>query len=108
MDTDAAAAAEKHGRTISRKARTVGGEKQVGLQLVAQAFADLAEIGRADLLAHLDDEFGVETELAAAHRADRTQRRKIDAVLPLVVGGAAAIDAVADRRDAPGIETFPP
>ena len=95
MDADAAAAAEEDGRTLRRQPRPVGGEKQVGLQFLAQGRADLAQIGRADLLAGLDDEFGVEAELAAARLAHRAQRRQIDAVLALVVGGAAAIDALA-------------
>ena len=71
----------------------------------AQTFV---QVGRADLLAHLDQEFGIEAELAAARLAHRAQRGKIDAVLALVVGGAAAIDAVADRGRRPGIETAAP
>ena len=67
-----------------------------------------AQIRRADLLAGLDDEFGIEAELAAARLAHRTQRRQIDAVLALVIGGAAAIDAIAFRRRPPRIEIVAP
>ena len=95
MNADAAAAAEEDGRAIGRKPRPVGGQEQIGLEFVAQGFADLAQIRRADLLAGLDDEFGIEAEPAAARLAHRAQRRQVDAVLALVVGGAAAVDAVA-------------
>ena len=37
MDADAAAAAEEDGRPVRRQPRPVGGEQQIGLQLVAQA-----------------------------------------------------------------------
>ena len=108
MDADAAAAAEKDGGAIGRQPRPVGGEQQIRRQFAAQGFADLPQIGRADLLAGLDDEFGVEAELAAAGLADRAQRRHVDAVLALVVGGAAAIDAIAFGRGLPRIEVVAP
>ena len=108
MNADAAAATEEDGRPVGGKPRTVGGEQQIGLQLVAQRCADFIQIGRADLFAHLDQEFGVEAELAAARLAHRAQRGEIDAVLALVVGSAAAIDAVVDRRHLPGIEPAAP
>src|SRR6516162_10868710 len=104
MNTNAAAAAEKDGRPIRCEPRSVGADEQIGLELIAQAFADLAKVGRADFLTHLDNELGVETELAAARRAHRTKRGEIDAVLPLVVGGATPIHAIADPCRAPRIE----
>ena len=76
MNADAAAAAEEDGRPIGGKPRPVGGQQQIGLQFVAQRCADLVQIRRADLLAHLDHEFGVEAELAAARLAHRAQRRR--------------------------------
>ncbi len=108
MDAQAAAAAEEDGRPLRRQPRAVGGEEQIGLQLLAQALADLAQIGRADLLPGLDDEFGVEAELAAARLAHHRERRHVDAVLALVVGGAAAIDALALDGGPPGIEIVAP
>src|SRR5918994_239423 len=98
MDAVAAAAAEEDGRPIGRKPRPVGGQEQIGLQFLAVSLAHLPQVGRADLLAGLDDEFGVEAELAAAGLTHGTQGREIDAVLALVVGGAATVDALALDR----------
>src|SRR6187551_1275879 len=108
MNAVAAAAAEKDGRSVSREPRTVGGQEQIRLQLLAVGFAYLPQVGRADLLAGLDDEFDVEAELAAAGLAHGAQGRQIDAVLALVVGGAAAIDALASGGGFPGIEVVAP
>ena len=108
MDSHAATAAEEDGGSIRRKPRAVGSEQQVGLKFLMQRLADLRQIRRADLLAGLDDELGIEAELAAAGLADGTQRRHIDAVLSLVVGGAAAIDAIAFGRGLPRIEIVAP
>ena len=108
MDAVAAAAAEEDGRPVRRQPRPVGRQEQIGLQFLAMGFADLPQIGRADLLAGLDDEFGIEAELAAARLAHRAQGREIDAVLPLVVSRAAAIDALASGRGLPRIEIVAP
>ena len=108
MDADAATAAQEQRRPIRRQPRPVGGHEQIGLERVAIEVADLAEIGRADLFAHLDDEFGIEAELAAAGLAHRAERGHVDAVLALVVGGAAAIEANARNRRAPGIAAVAP
>ena len=98
-------------KMVGRSAESRGpseARNRSALQLIAQRFADLAQIRRADLLAGLDDEFGIEAELAAARLANRTQRRQIDAVLALVVGGAAAIDALAFGGRLPRIEIVAP
>jgi hypothetical protein len=50
--------------------------------------AELAQAGRAGFLAHLDQPFGVEAELAAL-RQHGGLRRDIDGVLALVVDHAA-------------------
>src|SRR4029453_5514555 len=94
MDAVAAAAAEKDGRPGGREPRPVGGDEQVRLQLLAVGLADLPQVGRADLLAGLDDELDVEAELAAPGLAHGPQGREVDAVLAFVVGGAATIDAL--------------
>ncbi len=73
-----------------------------------QRLADLRQIRRADLLAGLDQELGIEAELAAARLADGAQRRHVDAVLTLVVGGAPAIDAIAFGRGLPRIKIVAP
>src|ERR1700751_295241 len=65
-------------------------------------------VRRADLLPHLDQEFGVEAELAASRLADRAERCEIDRVLAFIVGGATPIDAVTDRGCLPRIEPVAP
>lgn len=95
VNPQSAAAAEKYRRPVRGKPRPVGGQKQIGGQFIAQGFANLAEIRRSDLFCHLDDKFGIEAEPATARLAHGGKRRHIDAVLSLVVGGAAAIDPVA-------------
>ena len=54
--------------------------------------AELAQAGRAGFLAHLDQPFGVEAELAALGEHGRL-RRDVDGVLALVVDHAAAVIA---------------
>ena len=73
MNAYSAAAAEEDGGAVGGEPGPVGGQEQVGLEFIAQRFADLTQIGRADLLADLDDEFGVEAELAAARLAHGAQ-----------------------------------
>jgi hypothetical protein len=108
MNPHSAAAAEEDGGTIGRQPRPVGCQKQIGGQLIAQGFTELAQIRRPDLLAGFDDEFDIEAEPAAARLAHGPKRRQIDAVLPFVVGGATAVDAIADRRGPPRIEVIAP
>ena len=62
---------------------------------------------RADLLAHFDEEDGVEAK-PPARRDDLSKRRDIDRVLTLVVDHTAPIDAVAVERDGPGGKTAAP
>src|ERR1700730_14947854 len=108
MNPYSAAAAEEYGGAVGGKPGPVGCDKQIGLKLVAQRFADLAQIRRPDLLAHFNDKFGIEAEPAAARLAHGPERCQIDAVLPLVVGGAAAVDAVIDRGRPPRIQVVTP
>src|SRR5258705_10535099 len=90
MNPHSPTAAEKYGGTIGRKPWPVGCKKQIGGQLIAQGFTDLAQVRRADLLAGFNDEFGIEAEPAAARLAHGPKRRQLDAVVPLIIGGAAA------------------
>lgn len=61
-------------------------------------FRQISQAGGAPLLAHLDQIFGVETKPAACLEHG-FQRRHIDRMLPLVVGGAAPIPpAIAFRH----------
>src|SRR5260370_41947684 len=108
MDPYSAAAAEEYGGAVRGKPGPVGGEKQIGLELITQLFAHLAQIRRPDLLAGFNNEFGVEAEPAAACRAHRAKRRQIDAVLPLIVGGTTAVDTIIDGCRPPWIQIVAP
>ena len=90
-----ATAAEEYGRAIRGKSRSVGGKKQIGLKLIAQLLANLAQIRRPDLFARFNDEFGIKAQPTAARLTHGAKRRQIDAVLPLVVGSATPVDAIA-------------
>ena len=92
IEVERAAAAEEDRRRVRREARPVGGEQQIGRELRLVALADLAQAGRADLLAGLDQHLGVEAEPAALGDHD-PERGEVDRVLALVVGDAAAVDA---------------
>ncbi len=108
VDRVAAAGAEIDGRLAGRDARPVRGDQQIGFQqLLLVPRAELGHAGGAHLFAHLDQHLGVEAEPAALGE-DRGQRRDIDAVLALVVGGAAAVDAVALDGQGPGRKPRPP
>src|SRR5258708_6449186 len=108
MNPHSPTAAEKYGGTIGRKPWPVGCKKQIGGQLIAQGFTARAQVRRADLLAGFNDEFGIEAEPAAARLAHGPKRRQIDAVLPLIVGGAAAVNAIVDRRGPPRVQIIAP
>ena len=69
--------------------------------------AQFAQAHRADLLGHLEQDFAIEAE-RAAFREHRRQRADIDAVLALVVGGAASVDALALDHDLPRRQSRPP
>src|SRR5260370_17192266 len=111
MDPYSATAAEEDGGAVRGKPGPVRGEKQIGLELVTQLLANLAQIRRPDFLAGFNDKFGVEAEPAAARLANGAKRRQIDAVLPLIVGGAPAVDTITRCRrppPAPFLPPFPP
>jgi hypothetical protein len=71
VNPQASAATEEDGGALGRKPGPVGGQEKIGLELIAQVLANLAQIRRPDLLAHFNDEFGVEAEPAAARLANR-------------------------------------
>ena len=108
VDRVAAAGTEIDRRLAGRDARAIRGDQQIGFQqLLLVPRTELRHAGGPHLLAHLDQHLGVEAEPAALGQ-DRGQRRDIDAVLALVVGGAAAVDAVALDRQGPGRKPRPP
>ena len=96
-----AAAAEAERRPVLADARAVRGDEDVGGEVGLVLPHQLLEALRARLLAHLDHELGVEAEPAAALGHDGPQRGHVDGVLALVVGGAAAVEAVAVARRHP-------
>ena len=108
MNSQTPAAAEEYGRAVGGQTRPVRRQKQVGGQFFTKSFADLPQIRRPDLLAHLHDEFCVEAEPATPGLMHGTQGRQIDAVLPFIVGGAAPVNPIVNLRCSPWIETAPP
>src|SRR5262249_57330443 len=62
---------------------------------------------RADLLSRLHQELDVEAE-AATGAEHGLQRGEVDGVLPLVVGRAAAVDALTVARELPRLEPGAP
>src|SRR5262249_30756954 len=99
---------EKHRGTIRSEPRSIRSDQHIGLQFVTERQTNLVQIGRADLLRHLHDEFRVETEFAAARIPNRAKSGEVDAMLTLVVSGAAAVDAIAYHCRPPGIEPIAP
>ena len=102
IEVDGAAAAECDGWALRAHARAVGGDQNVGGEVGLVRRHQLGEALGARLLARLDDELDVEAELAAALLAHALEDRHVEGVLALVVGGAAAIDAIAVARGDPG------
>src|SRR5262249_923853 len=102
IEIEGAAAAEAQGGALGPDARAVGGDEHVGGKLGFVAGHELRQTLRARLLAHLDYEFGVEAEPAAALRLDRIKRGHIDGVLALVVRRATPVEAFAVARQNPG------
>ena len=112
VDGVAAARAEKDRRLAGRNARAVRGDQHIRLQKpILVLHAKLVQPDGADFLAHLDQDLDVEAQARAGAFAlgkHRRERRDIDAVLSLVVGGAAAVDAVAFHRQHPRRKSRPP
>ena len=107
IHVERAARAQKDGRAIGAEARPVGGDQHVRPHRLAMLRTDFAQSRRADLLAGFDQHLEVEAE-PAARREHRLDRGEVDRVLPLVVGGAAAVETVAFARQLPGVESGAP
>ena len=69
---------------------------------------EVAQADRAALLAGLQHQLQVEAQPAAALRQHRLQRGEVQRVLTLVVGGAAAVPAIAFLGEPPRIEARAP
>ena len=87
--------------------RPVRGDQHVGAERLAVLGAQLAQARGAGLLAHLDQPFGVEAELAALGENGR-EGGEVDRVLALVVGGAAAPIAPVGLVELPGVAALLP
>ena len=101
VDREGAARAERDGRAVGGEARPVRADQHVGGEQIAVLGAQLAQARRAGLLAHLDQPFGVEAELAALGQ-HRRLRGDVDRVLALVVDHAAAVVAAVLLGQRPG------
>ena len=89
-------------------ARAVRGDQHVGGQFLRMGGDEIAQALRAALLGHLHHDLDVEAELAAALRQHGLQRGDVERVLALVVGGAAAVPAVALLGQRPGLQAGAP
>ena len=84
IEVERAAAAEEQGRLVGRETRAVGGEQQIGGQLRLMALADLAQPRRADLLAGLDQDLGIEAEALALGDDHAQSAARLIACWPLL------------------------
>ncbi len=95
VEVHRAAASERHRRAVASHAWAVGGDQHVGGKPTSVGVDQLCQPHRAGFLAHLDQVRGVEPEGTASGVRERAQRCHVDRVLRLVVGCAAAVEAVA-------------
>ena len=88
--------------------RPVGGDQHIGGQLFRVRGDEFAQALEPRSSRHLQHQLDVEAEPAAAFRQHRVQRRQVQRVLALVVGGAAAVPAVALLGQRPGQQAGAP
>ncbi len=88
------ARAEKDRRPLGRQAGAVGGDQYIGGEAAFLLPANLAQTGRADLLAGLQQQDRVEPK-PSARLQHGFEGREVDRMLALIVGGAAAVEPVA-------------
>ncbi len=91
---------EEDRRSVAAQARAVAGDQHVGGQCCALRAAEVGQTRRTGLFAGLDEPLHVEPEPAAQLQHLR-QRGDVAAVLALVVGAAAAVEAFAVLRQRP-------
>jgi len=107
VEVERAARAEEQRRPRRRQPRAVRGDQHVGAKARAFPLAHGAQARRPRLLARLEEDAHVEAEPAARFQ-NACERRQVHAVLALVVGGAAAVPAIAVDGEAPRREAVPP
>ena len=98
-----AARAEENRRPLGADARPVRRDQHIRRGQLGMGLGGLAQPLRPALLAHLDEHLDIEAQSPAGleHNAERGE---IDAVLTLVVHGAAPLEAAVARLEPPGIE----
>ncbi len=106
VEVEGAARAGGDGRDLGLDARAVAGDQHVGGEFLGVGGDELAQAGGAALLGHLQHDLHVEAELAVALRDHGFERGDVQRVLALVVGGAAAVPAVAFLDQPPGFEAL--
>src|SRR4051812_12396406 len=107
IERKGAARAERDGRAIRGEARPVRANQCVGLEQLVVLGAELAQARRAGFLAHLDQPFRIEAELAPLGEYGRL-RGDVDRVLPLVVDHPAPVIAAVLFGQSPGREALVP
>src|SRR5262249_44805982 len=102
IEVDRASAPQCHGGALGLDARAIGSDEHIGRECRPVRGDQFGQSLGACLLAHLNHEFGIKSQVAAALSAHRIERRHIDGVLTLVVGGPATIQPIAIARGDPG------
>src|SRR5215472_16143549 len=100
IEIESAASAQEQGRALRPEPRAVGGDQYIGPEPVAVLLAHLTQAGGAHLLTRLDQVDDVEAQ-SAAGLEHRVEGGEINRVLSLIVGSAAAIEAVAPPLQPP-------
>ena len=107
VEVERAARAAEDGRPAMVEPRAVRADQGIGLERRLVGLAEIGQPGRAGLLAGLDQDGRVEAEVAALLQ-HAGKGCDVDRVLALVVGGAAAVHAVALDHDLPRRQALPP
>jgi hypothetical protein len=101
VEIERAAGTQEQRRLGRGESRAVRSDEHVGGQVFAFALAQRAKAGRSGFLAGLHQPLHVEAQ-SAARGHDLAQRCNVDAVLALVVRGAAPVPAIAVHGHGPG------
>ena len=99
---EGAARAGRNRRQLRRHARPVRGDQRIRRQMVALRGHELLEAAGPAFLRHLQHEFHIGVQLAAALGQHGFQSREVDGVLALVVRRAAPVPAVPGIGERPG------
>ena len=100
VEVHRAARTQEHRGAVAAQARAVAGDQHVGTQRLALRRAEGRQAGAAGFFAGFQQPLHVEAQAPTLLQHQR-QRRQVDAVLALVVGRAAAVQAFAVPRQLP-------